>query len=288
MMLSRWLAARRGVVAAAATVVIAGVGGEHAHAQGKLEARYVASVAGIPIGKGIWVVDIAEDHYAAAASGGVTGVLSAVTSGEGSAASRGGVHGGRLSPTTFATRVTADGKVDEVRMALQGGTVKDLTAEPPLPPSPDRVALTDNHRRGVIDPMTAGLMPVAGAGDVLTAEACQRTLSIFDGRQRFDLALSFKRMDKVKADKGYQGPAVVCTVLYQPVAGHRPSRSAIKYLMETRDMEIALVPIAGTRVLVPFRIAIPTAIGPAVLQATQFVTTSQSARPAPVTNAKTQ
>src|SRR5664279_2199517 len=38
-------------------------------AQGKLEARYSASLAGIPIGKGSWVIDITDTQYMAAASG---------------------------------------------------------------------------------------------------------------------------------------------------------------------------------------------------------------------------
>jgi hypothetical protein len=46
----------------------------------------------------------------------------------------------------------------------------------------------------------------------------------------------------------------------------------IKYLATERKMEITLVPIAGTRVLVPFRLAIPTPFGLAVLEATQFHT----------------
>jgi hypothetical protein len=37
-------------------------------------------------------------------------------------------------------------------------------------------------------------------------------------------------------------------------------------------MEAWLVAIAGTRVVVPFRVAIPTPLGTGVLEATQFVT----------------
>ena len=40
-------------------------------------------------------------------------------------------------------------------------------------------------------------------------------------------------------------------------------------------MEVWLAPIAGTRVLVPFRVSIPTPIGLGVLQATQFVSVPQ-------------
>ncbi|MEA2935883.1 MAG: hypothetical protein QOD74_2529, partial [Variibacter sp.] len=38
-------------------------------AQTKLEARYTASLAGIPLGSGSWVVDIANDQYTAVATG---------------------------------------------------------------------------------------------------------------------------------------------------------------------------------------------------------------------------
>jgi hypothetical protein len=78
-------------------------------------------------------------------------------------------------------------------------------------------------------------------------------------------------MDKVKADKGYEGPVVVCAVYFTPVAGHIPSRAAIKYMAKLRDIEVWLAPIAGTRILVPFRAAGPTPVGAAVLEATQFV-----------------
>ena len=61
-------------------------------------------------------------------------------------------------------------------------------------------------------------MPVSGNGDLLTPDACKRKLAVFDGRQRADIDLVFKRMDRVHADKGYQGPVVVCTVLYTPIA----------------------------------------------------------------------
>ena len=46
---------------------------------------------------------------------------------------------------------------------------------------------------------------------------------------------------------------------------------AIKYLIEQRDIEVWLVPIAATRVVVPFRLIVPTPMGMGVLQATQFV-----------------
>ena len=88
--------------------------------------------------------------------------------------------------------------------------------------------------------------------------------------------MSFKRMDKVKAEKGYQGPVVVCSVQFTPLAGHIPTRAVIKYLVELKDMEVWLAPVTGTRIVVPFRIAVPTPVGEAVLEATQFVVSPAS------------
>jgi Protein of unknown function (DUF3108) len=256
------------------------------NAQGRFEARYSVSVAGIPVGQGVWTADIAEDQYTTAASGRVTGLARVLTDGEGFGAARGRVQSGRLVPTSYAITVTADHRPDEVRMAFARGGVKALHVEPPTPYSPDRVPVTEGHRRGVVDPLSAGLIQVGGSGELLTPEACQRSAPIFDGRQRYDLTLSFKRMERVKADKGYEGPVVVCMVVYQPLAGHRPDRAAIRQLTDARDMEIWFAPVAGTRFLAPFRISMPTMIGTAVLEADQFV--SYAVRGGRSTAAKTQ
>ena len=48
--------------------------------------------------------------------------------------------------------------------------------------------------------------------------------------------------------------------------------------MEQRDIEIWYAPIAGTRVLAAFRLLVPTLIGPAMLQATQFTTAVSASR----------
>ena len=240
-------------------------------AQSKLEARYSVSLAGIPLGSGTWMIDIAGDQYTAVANGRTSGLVKLISNGSGSGGSRGVLQGASVLSTSYVSNSVTDKKADEVRMVLRGGVVKEAIANPPLEPSPDRVPVTEAHRKGVVDPMSAAIMPVAGKGDLLSPEACKRKLAIFDGRQRADIDLVYKRMDQVKAGKGYEGPVVVCTVLYRPIAGHRPERDAIKYLIAQRDMEMWLAPISGTRVLVPFRFSVPTPFGLGVLQANYFV-----------------
>jgi hypothetical protein len=241
-------------------------------AQARLEARYSATIAGIPIGNGSWAIDVTDTQYTAALSGTTSGLLHAFTGGQGNATARGTLSGGRLSSIYAATISGRNNKqLDSIRITISNGNVKDYKVDPPADNHPDRVPITEASQRGVLDPMTGSLVRVPGNGDLLVPEVCQRKQEVFDGRLRYDLQFAFKRMDKVKAAKGYSGPVVVCAAYFLPVAGFIPSRAAIKYLSSQRDMEVWLAPIAGTRVLVPYRAQGPTPIGQAVLEASEFV-----------------
>lgn len=268
-----------GVMVAIATPAGAANSTHAATGQGRLEAEYVVSLSGLPIGSGSWVVEVSDSEYTAAASGATIGLLKFFTSASGTSAAHGGFTGEQISPSTYAATILDNRKVDQVRMALVGGNVANYTVDPPLVPLPDRIPLTDADRRGVLDPMTATLTRVAGTADPLSPEACHRRVPVFDGRVRYDLHSEFKRIDAVRAD-GYAGPVVVCAVYFQPIAGYVPDRAAIKYLAELRDAEVFLAPIAGTRVLVPFRFSLPTPIGVGVLQAKRFVSRAQPAHAA--------
>jgi hypothetical protein len=247
--------------------------------QGRLEAEYMVSLAGIPIGRGNWIIEISDDQYTAAASGTTTGVLRFFTGARGTGAAHGVVSGGQPVPSNYGATITYDRRVDDVRISLVGGNVTDYSVEPPMPPIPDRIPISDADRHGVLDPMTSMLNRVAGNGDPVSPDACNRKVAVFDGRVRYDLHSEFKRMEIVKAERGYEGPAVVCAVYFTPISGYVPSRPAIKYLVDLKDAEVWLAPIAGTRVLVPFRFSIPTPLGTGLLQATAFVTTVQPQRP---------
>jgi Protein of unknown function (DUF3108) len=276
------------VAFAAAVCVMAALAADARHsaaAQTRLNAEYVATIAGLPIGHGNWVIEIAEDQYSAAASGATTGLLRVFTSARGTGSAQGSFNGDQAMPTSYVATIDYDRKIDDVRIVMAGGNVKDYSAEPPLIPHPDRIPVSDVDRRNVVDPMSSTINHVGGTGDPVSPLACGRKVAVFDGRVRYDLRSEYKRMETVKAERGYQGPAVVCAVYFEPISGYIPSRAAIKYLIQLRDAEVVLAPIAGTRVVVPFRFSLPTPLGLGVLQATQFVSVAQAGHP---TIAKTQ
>jgi Protein of unknown function (DUF3108) len=254
-----------------------------AAAQGRLDARYEATLAGIPVGKGTWTIEITDDGFAAAATGGTAGLLKAFAGGTGTSASQGRVVNGVLVGTSYVATMTTAKKSETIRMVLANGNVKEFSIDPAPPPDPDRLPVTDAQRRSAYDPMTGALLHVPGTGEMLTPDACRTGAPIFDGRMRYDLKLDFKRMETVKSEKGYRGPVVVCAIYFAPVSGYIPDRPVIKYLTAQRNMEIAFAPLAGTRILVPYRMVVPTPLGTAMLEATQF---NSSATPPRV--AKTQ
>ena len=254
-------------------------------AQGRLEAEYIASIAGIPIGRGNWIIEISDDQYTAAASGTTTGLLRFFTGARGTGAAHGTVSGGQPVPTSYGATIIYDHKVDDVRMALAGGNVTDYAVEPPLPPIPDRIPVTDADRRGVVDPMTSMLNRVGrqrrsgfarglqSQGRRCSTAACATTCTANSSAWKSS-----------RPKRAIEGPVVVCASISRRSPAMCRTGPAIKYLVELRDAEVWLAPIAGTRVLVPFRFSMPTPLGTGLLQATQFVSVAQPPHPA----AKTQ
>jgi Protein of unknown function (DUF3108) len=264
-------AARTTILAMGALALITATAGDRAHGEGNLDASYTISFARIPVGEVTATAIFSQSEYAISArarAGGVMKVL--LVDGEASFTTRGSIKDGHPEPTNFMSKIVSNAETSDVTMVLDEGSVKDLTAIPP--PSQDRVPVTAANRRGIVDPLTAVLFSAGRAGDTLSQDACRRTLPIFDGHQRYDLKLAFKRMDKVTAEKGYAGPVVVCSVNYEPIAGHRANIPLVKYLSEGREMEIALAPIAGTPLLAPYRLSVASTLANLTIEAKRFET----------------
>ncbi len=259
---------------------------DHAQAQGKLDASYTISFARIRVGDITATVVLGDSEYAISARGHAGGVMKLLVVGEGSFTTRGTIKHGHPVPTTFTSKIVSNGESSDVTMVLDEGSVKELAASPP--PGRERVPVTEANHQGIVDPLTAMLFSAAAASEGSPQEACQHTLPIFDGHQRYDLKLAFKRMDKVTAEKGYAGPVVVCSAGYEPIAGHRASTPLVKYLSEGREMEIALAPVADTRLLAPFRMSVVSMVANLVIEANRFEATSQPSGASTVADPKPQ
>lgn len=170
----------------------------------------------------------------------------------------------------------------KITITMSRGRVRRETVVPPLPYRPDRVPLTQEHRKGVTDPVSAMLMPVLSKGGPAEPGNCDRTLPIFEGTERFDIRLSYLRTEIVKTLKGYEGPAVVCRASYKAIAGHR-SNSSAKYMEQNRTIEAWLVPIGGTNMMAPWRVSFATRVGTLILEASEFTSSANIMKPTEAT-----
>lgn len=243
-----------------------------AQAQGRFEGIYTLSMAGIPIGKLEWRARIGAPDYTMAAGGRTSGILSVLINGEGNVALKGIMQGGRSQSAVWASKLVSRDEQSIVNMTFEAGRVRELKVIEP-PPEPDRVPLNEAHKNSVLDPLSAMIIPAA-PGDPLQAQACKRDLNIFDGRRRYDVSMTFRRLDKATPEKGYNGPSLVCAARLTPIAGHRASSPLVKFVLENSDIEIWFVPVAGTPLLAPVRLSIASALGTLLLRADQFETQS--------------
>jgi len=245
---------------------------DYARAQGRLEAGYGISLAHIRVGEITATLVLGNSDYTISAQARAGGIMKVLVEGEGSFTTRGNIKDDHPLPTNFTAKIVSKAASSDVTMVLEDGSVKELVAIPP-PPSSGIVPVSEANRQAIVDPLTAMLVSgVTGEGQ----EACRRTLPVFDGRERYDLKLAFKRMDNVTAEKGYAGPVVVCSVRYEAIAGHRASAPLVKYLSEGREIEVALAPAVGMHLLAPFRVSAMSMVANLVIEARRLETTAQS------------
>lgn len=240
-----------------------------------LEAVYDLSLAGLPIGQATLGVRLNGDAYKLDVRAKLTGLAGLLTGGKGAGSAAGSAIGARVMPASYALNSAGSSGNVVVRMSMNQGNVAAVEITPPLDPRIERVPVADEHRRGIVDPVSALLMPLPGKGPMTEAAACNRTLPVFDGAGRFDVALSYSGSRQVSIP-GYAGPVAVCSARYVPISGHRPNRKATQFMAENRELEAWLAPVEGTRMLVPLRISVKTMVGTTIIEASRFSVNGKS------------
>ena len=158
-------------------------------------------------------------------------------------------------PASFGFDYQSSLKDGSVRMGFTKGVVDTVSIEPPAAPVPDAVPLRREHLSNVFDPLTAILALTQDTG----SQPCTRKLPIFDGKQRFDLQLTYLRQEPID---GTMETASVCRVKYVPIAGFRATEETAN-LARSTGIEISFRPVAGAKLFVPQKIVLPTLAGAA-------------------------
>lgn len=185
-------------------------------------------------------------------------VLFGAFSWSGSSSVSGAVEDGAPAPADYAFQWKQNKKGGTVRMEFKDRAAPEIAVKPPAKIRSDTVPLTQASMAGALDPMSA-ILALTKADD---RPPCDRRAQILDGKHRYDIVFSPKRLARLPSASG-SGPkevAHVCRVTYEPVAGHRDNEDTKSY-RANRDVEIVLRRIPGSQMLIPYSVTIPTSWG---------------------------
>ncbi len=234
-----------------------------------LQTEYSVTVRGFPVGRARLQAEFNDGRYTIQFSGGISGLARFFSDAETSAAAIGDVGDDRLRPSEYKHIWKEDNETEAVDMHFAGRGLTEVSLDPPQQ-HPERYApFTKANTADALDPVSAFVWPVAGG---VTPDICSRTLPLTDGKRRFDIALSFNRLeDFTTPDHSYRDRAVVCSFSYEPVAGYRIDKPEKESILNGDGMEVWMAP-AGAGLAAPARIQLRTRIGQVVLEATKFRT----------------
>lgn len=191
---------------------------------------------------------------------------------QGTTMSKGKVTSSGPEPAMYALSYRGGKKAEQLSMTFGDGNVTNVRIVPNKRPNSRTIPVTKEQLEGVFDPMSGAFLYAQSDNPNGDPNVCRQILPVFDGKQRFDLVLTPKKVVRVRADgqSRYSGPAVICRVKFIPIAGYQPDNPGIRLMSQSDEIEVWLVPLRGTPMYVPYRIVLPTPIGYGSALATSF------------------
>ncbi|PPD46195.1 MAG: hypothetical protein CTY15_02165 [Methylocystis sp.] len=262
---------RRAAAAGALSCAFAGV----AEAE-SIKAHYSLTLMGLSIGSAYASGVVEAPSYRVDITMRTSGLANLVNTTKGAATASGGFTPVGPSPSAYANTTSNSEETRTVRMSLASNSVRAVEVKPEPWDQDARVPVTEGSKKHIVDPVTALIMSVPAGQDLSGPAACNRTISVYDGVTRFDVALTYSGAHTAST-RGYQGPVAVCSARYSPIAGHRPDSKSTRYMAENRDMNVWLAPLPDAHVVVPIHIDIKTGAGELLIEASDFQLSSRRA-----------
>lgn len=263
----RWIAAT--VVAAALVSGPGAIAGETWPAS--VNAHYKLKFQGIEVGTLDMVTTTSGGGYAMSGGAKLSVLFGAFKVNAGGSAD-GRLEADQPQPRSFTFDWKGGSKQGATRLGFERGVATRVAVDPPPVPGEGRVPLLDQHKAGVLDPLSAILQLTRGDG-----RPCERQAAVFDGKHRFDIVLAFKRQATVetKASRGRGEPVFVCSISYHPIAGHKYKAETAAFATN-RDMEVVMRRVPGLEITIPQAVIIPTGWGTASMDLDHVEITSVS------------
>jgi Protein of unknown function (DUF3108) len=221
---------------------------------GPLEISYAVTFWDIPIGHTDYEGTLSANSYSAKAhfeTGGVIGVFwkSVVN-----ATVSGSIIAHAIVPSLYESdSQNHDRPLQQVKMTFANGQ-SSVFADPPY--DTRKYPVSEEQKRGAVDPMSALTSIFSGAGDAKTP--CGSGAEVFDGRRRYNLSFTYVKDEAVKLGNGlFNGNAHLCEIHYDAIAGY-PQRDAMAWQTSARIfgdfIEIPAPGLPDGRYVVPVKL----------------------------------
>jgi hypothetical protein len=182
------------------------------------------------------------------------------------ALSNGRIHARGLQPALYDSRSSRRSGRQQMTVTYGPHGPVNVVAVPARPRQAQKYPVTEEQRRGTVDPLSAMVFVATGI-TASQANPCGATAPVFDGRRRYNIELTFLRNVNIKLEGGaYSGPAMVCQIKYIQIAGFK--QKIIAEGQKLPPMYAYMVPMQGRadssrRYLVPVRLWAETSWGTA-------------------------
>ena len=142
--------------------------------------------------------------------------------------SEGKIEGARFAPVEHTN--TSIWKKQPKTLAMHFDAQHNVAVDfdPPDPPSDKRNIVTEEQKRGALDPLSSVLQLL---GNLAVNKSCAGTEPVFDGKRRFDLTGTDLGWDDTDPDDYgvYKGRARLCDIGFKMVAGEWKDRERSKF-----------------------------------------------------------
>ena len=184
-----------------------------------LNVSYTIAFWAIPFGHTAYDGKIAANDYSAKMHFETSGVVSLFWKSKIDAVVNGGIGAHSITPSVYDSySQDRDKPVQRVKVSF-GKDGPETLAEPPYNTS--KYPVTDEQKKGAIDPMTAITAILSGV-KVEAKNPCGTGVQVFDGRRRYDVTFSYVKDEPVKLTSGvFNGNAHLCEVHYNQIAGYK-------------------------------------------------------------------
>ena len=223
-------------------------------AQPNVGLAYSIAFWGIPFGKTSYQARFAQDGYAASSHFETSGIVSLFWQATIDASASGHVSSAALAPGRYDSFYRrGDSKKERVEVTFDGRGATTF-ADPPYDTT--KYPVSDAEKREAADPMSAITLVLAGM-HADQANPCGTVAQVFDGRRRYNIEFSYVHDEPVNLGALYKGPAHLCRLRYEQIAGFKPKILKEGALFPPIYGDFAEVPSPGApdhRYLVPLKL----------------------------------